>query len=360
MERSGLDFQLSEEQAMLRDTVRSFAAEHVAPHHEKLDHAAAHPAEVASGMAEMGLFGILASSDCGGVGMGMLAHVVAIEELACAGGLAGAILCAHGVALDVLAATPKGQGAIAGLLDGSSFASPAFEARLGVADVTAGADGTLSGDKGQVPFPGRAGAYVVLATEAGGKPALFLVERGAKGLAHQGREDKLGLLGFETAPLELRATPATRLGGEDLVARAMTTARIQVSALLCGIARGAIGHGVRYAHERKQFDRPLIDFLAMQERLARSTAFVEAARGLVHEAARLRDRGEPCAIAAARARFVAGQTAVAAADDALQVYGGYGYSREYPADRFYRDARFTGFGEGDPAPLITALARDLG
>src|SRR5206468_2124654 len=132
-----------------------------------------------------------------------------------------------------------------------------------------------------------------------------------------GSDGKLGLLGFETAPLILTATPASRLGGADVVARAWTTARIQVAALLGGIGRGAVAHAVRYAHERKQFDRLLIDFVAIQERIARGAARVEAARALVHEAARLKDRGEPCAIAAARARLVAGESALAAADDGL-------------------------------------------
>jgi alkylation response protein AidB-like acyl-CoA dehydrogenase len=359
MERSGLDFQLTEEQAMLRDTVRSFAVEHVAPRHEALDHAAVFPAEIAAGLAESGLFGILAPADRGGVGMGMVAQVVATEELAASGGLAGAILCAHGVALDVIAQAAPDRLA-APLLDGSSFAAPAFEAGAGMPDVSVGSDGALTGTKAHVPFPGRAGAYVVIANEGGAKPAVFLVEGAASGVTHSGSEEKLGLLGFETAPLVLRGAKATRLGGPDVVAKAWTTARIQVAALLAGIGRGAVAHAVRYAHERKQFDRLLIDFVAMQERIARGVARVEAARGLAHEAARLRDRGEPCAIAAARARLVAGEAALAAADDALQVFGGYGYSREYPADRFYRDARFCGFGEGDLSALINDIARDLG
>jgi alkylation response protein AidB-like acyl-CoA dehydrogenase len=358
MERSGLDLQLSEEQAMLRDTVRSFALEHVAPRHEALDHAAVHPAELAAGLADLGLFGILAPADQGGVGMGMLAHVVALEELSAAGGLAGGILCAHGIALDVIASAAPAR-LQPQVLDGSAYAAPAFEGVPGVADVTAAADGALSGTKARVPFPGRAGAYVILAAEAGGASALFLVEKGAKGLTHAGNEDRLGLLGLETAPLVLEGTPAARLGGADLVAKAWTTARIQVAALLVGVGRGAVAHAVRYANERKQFDRLLIEFVAIQERIARSAARVDAARGLVHEAARLRDRGEPSAIAAARARLVAGETAVVAADDGLQVFGGYGYSREYPAERFYRDARFMGFGEGDLSTLSGEIARDL-
>jgi alkylation response protein AidB-like acyl-CoA dehydrogenase len=362
MERSGLDVQLSEEQALLRDTVRSFAAEQIAPRHEALDHAGVHPAEIAAGMAELGLFGILAPADLGGVGMGMLAHAVAVEELGSAGGLAGAILCAHGIGLDALASAPAGTSAASALLAAGSFAAPAFEAQPGAPALVAdgsGAEARLTGAKPQVPFPGRAGAYVVLATGAGGS-ALWLVEPGAAGVTHRHDEKALGLLGFETGQLVLKATPAKRLGGDDAVARAFASARIQVAALLCGIGRGAVAHAVRYAHERKQFDKLLIEFVAMQERLARAAARVEAARGLAHAAARLRDLGEPCAVAAAQARLVAGDAALTAADDGLQVFGGYGYSREYPAERYYRDARFLGFGEADPAALIGEIARNLG
>jgi alkylation response protein AidB-like acyl-CoA dehydrogenase len=358
MERPDLDFLVSEDQSLLRDTVRSFAQEHVAPRHEALDHAAVHPAELAAGMAELGLFGLLAPADAGGVGMGMLANVLAIEELAAAGGLAGAILAAHGIGVDVLGSAQSPL--LAGLLSGASFAAPAFEPQPGAPDVAEDGEGRLTGQKAGVPFPGRAGAYVVLASDGAGRPAMFAVEGKAKGVSHSGSDAALGLLGFETAGLALKAAPATRLGGEDLVARAWTTARIQVAALLCGIGRGAIAHAAKYAHERKQFDRPLAEFVAIQERLARGVARVAAARALVHDAARLQDRGEPCAVAAAMARLTAGEAVIASADDALQVYGGYGYSREYPAERFYRDARFVGFGEGDAATLIATIAKDLG
>src|SRR5262245_65412648 len=127
MERSDLDFLLTEEQAMLRDTVRSFAQEQVAPRHEAIDHAGTHPVEAVAGMAELGLFGILAPADAGGVGMGMLAHVVAVEELASAGGLAGAIACAHGIGVDALASAQSPL--LGSVLGGDRFAAPAFEAR---------------------------------------------------------------------------------------------------------------------------------------------------------------------------------------------------------------------------------------
>ena len=142
------------------------------------------------------------------------------------------------------------------------------------------------------------------------------------------------------------------LGDGKLIADVLAGAQIAVSALLCGVARGALDHAVRYANEREQFGVRIRDFTAIQERIARSDARIEGLRALVHGAAGLRDAGKPHAHAARRARLQAAQVPMAAAHDALQVFGGYGYSREYPPERFYRDARFPGFGEMNPTRLL--------
>jgi alkylation response protein AidB-like acyl-CoA dehydrogenase len=213
------------------------------------------------------------------------------------------------------------------------------DAQLVTAEAVAvGGAYTVTGRKVQVAFPGRAAAFVVLAREDKSY-ALFLVEGSAAGVRHEGPDARLALACLETGTLILDGAPAVKLGGADLIARVLASARIAVSCLLAGIGRGAVTAAMKYAHERKQFDRFLHEFVAMQERLSRGDARVEAARALAHGAARLRDRGDACGLAAARARLVAGEAAMTAADDALQVFGGYGFSREYPAERFYRDAR---------------------
>jgi acyl-CoA dehydrogenase len=275
----------------------------------------------------------------------------------------GSILAAHGIAADAVLRAGGRDELAAELASGAKLGAPALleDDATVVKCVASGAPGAarLRGAKRLVPFPGRAGAFVVLAADDAGVRGLYLVGPDAAGVRHERREETLGLLGMETATLELDGTPAERLGGAEVVLRTIEGARIAVAALLSGVGRGAVRHAARYAGERRQFDKPLSEFGAMKERLARADARVFAARATVHGAARLRDRGAPCAVAAARARLMAGEAAISAADDALQVYGGYGYSREYPAERFYRDARFIGFGEAHPATLAADLAADL-
>jgi alkylation response protein AidB-like acyl-CoA dehydrogenase len=233
------------------------------------------------------------------------------------------------------------------------------DAQLVTAEAVAvGGAYTVTGRKVQVALPGRAAAFVVLAREDKSY-ALFLVEGSAAGVRHEGPDARLALACLETGTLILDGAPAVKLGGADLIARVLASARIAVSCLLAGIGRGAVTAAMKYAHERKQFDRFLHEFVAMQERLSRGDARVEAARALAHGAARLRDRGDACGLAAARARLVAGEAAMTAADDALQVFGGYGFSREYPAERFYRDARFSGFGESHPPALYLNITKGL-
>ena len=362
MDRSDSDLLLSEEQAILQKTLRDFVAERVTPAAEALDHDAVHPDALVAGMAELGLFGILVPTDAGGVGMGHLAHGLAVEELACGAGGLGAILAAHGLAADALVGSGIASPLIADAASGAALLAPALQeddAQL-VTTEAASVDGgwVLTGRKVQVAFPGRAAAFVVLAREDKSY-ALFLALAGAAGLRHDGPDERLSLNCLETGTVVLDRTPATRLGGADLVSRVLASARIAVSCLLAGIGRGAVAAAMKYAHERKQFDRFLHEFVAMQERMSRGDARVEAARALAHGAARLRDRGEPCGLAAARARLVAGEAAMSAADDALQVFGGYGFSREYPAERFYRDARFGGFGESHPPALYLNITKGI-
>jgi alkylation response protein AidB-like acyl-CoA dehydrogenase len=223
-----------------------------------------------------------------------------------------------------------------------------------------GGDVVLVGRKALVPWPGRAALYVVRARR-GEDVILVLVESGAAGLTHERGGPDLGLLGYETGDLVLAKTPGVVLGDASLLERVWGGARIAVSALLCGLARGALDHALRYAGERKQFGKELRQFTAMQERLCRIDTLSASLRGLVHGAARLRDLGEPHAHAARRARLFATEVAMQSVHDAVQVYGGAGYSREYPIERYFRDAGFPGFGEHVPhielADSTEALAR---
>lgn len=351
MEHTDLQRSLSEEQALVAAAVAEFARDRVAPQHEALDHAGRHPTELWSELGDMGLFGTLVPEEWGGAGAGFVAHVLAVEGLARAGGLAGALVTAQGVVLDALLAAGDDalpEGMLDGVAAGTLPAAPALmEEDPGQVLTRArgtGEEVTLMGEKVLVPFPGRAGLYLVRALRED-QDVLVLVEPDAGGLHHEEGEGTLGLHGFECGTLQLRETPGRVLGSGGLMAELLAGTRIVVSALLAGLARGALDHAVRYAGERSQFDRPIRDFAAVQERLVQADARTEGLRGLVLGAARLREANRPYMHAALRARVLAAEVAPRTADDALQVFGGYGYSREYPAERYYRDTGFPGLGE---------------
>lgn len=365
MERQDLDGLLSEEQQLVAQTVVEFARDRVIPQHEALDHAGVHPEELWGELAELGLFSTFVPEDQGGAGAGFLAHAVTIEELARGGGIAGILPAAQGVAIDALLHASNQDPAAArleGLMTGETLGAPALmEEDAGFVTTVAEGDGSqvrLEGRKSLVPWPGRADLYVVRARRADGT-ILALVESGAEGLTHERGGPDLGLLGYETGDLVFAGTPGVVLGDATLLETVWSGARIAVSALLCGLARGALDHALRYSGERKQFGKELRQFTAMQERLCRIDTLSASLRGLVHGAARLRDAGQPHAHAARRARLFATEVAMQSAHDAIQVYGGAGYSREYPIERFFRDAGFPGFGEHVPHTELAASTEAL-
>lgn len=361
MSDTPLDRLLGEEQQMIASAVRDFARDEVLPRHEALDHEGVHPEALWEQIAELGLFGVFLSEDAGGAGAGFLGHTVVVESLARAAGIAGILPVAQGIVTGALLHAGGHEELLEGLVTGQVLGAPALaEDDDSVVKTTAvgSEEVVLSGCKANVPYPGRAGAYLVRALRDG-EPVLVLVEGGADGLRHEGPSPVLGFAGFEVGALHLDGAKGRVLGGSELVSKVMTEARIAVSALLAGLSRGALDHGARYSTERQQFKLELRAFPAMQERLARSDARTEAVRSLVHLAARTLDEGADANVVARQARLFAHETAIAVADDVVQVYGGFGYSREYPAERFYRDARFPGFGEHHHNEAIGGLTGAL-
>ena len=350
MERSPLELLWSEDQSLIASTVDEFARDRVAPQHEALDHAGAHPDALWAELSELGLLGVPLPEDLGGAGAGYLAQVLAVEGLARAGGLVGALVCAQGAVVDAVALSgdEEAQGQwLEELATGGRFGAPALmESAPGRVTTTAEGDGPsvrVRGTKLCVPFPGRPSLLGVLARR-GDDDVLVAIPGDAAGVRHEA-EAQLGFHGVEAGPLTLEGAEGRVLLEGDGLAAFVADLRISVAALLCGVSRGALDHGVRYGGERAQFKRPIRDFPAVQERLVDGDARVEALRGLVHGAARLKDVGQPFHHAARRARVLAAEVAPRVTHDALQVFGGYGVSREYPAERFYRDALFPGFGE---------------
>jgi alkylation response protein AidB-like acyl-CoA dehydrogenase len=361
MEPSPADLLLPEECQLIQESVRALAGGPFADAAAALDQSGAHPEDLVRELAGAGLFGILVPEAQGGAGLGVLPAVVAVEALArCSGGLAG-VLLAQTAAIAALRSAGASEAArLEGLGAGSSHGALAvadLDPTSPVRAVAAGEAVAVDGVKVLVPFPGRASCHLVVAGTPAGS-ALVLLEPGPS--VHHKHTPTLGLRGFGLGRLEMREALGRRIGGPDEVRDILLVLRLLVAALHVGLGRGAIAHAFRYSGERLQFGQPIRRFGALAERLARSTADLEAARALLILAATRRDAGQPAAQAAREARLVAGRAALRAADDAVQIYGGYGFSREYPVERFYRDARFLGFGEGTPAQLFVEIVEDLG
>ena len=357
MEPSPLDSLLTEEQTMIAQAVGEFATDVVMPRHEALDHAGTHPEDLWNELAELGLFGVAVPDELGGAGAGCVGQVIVIEKLSRAAGAVGALACAHGIVTDAIVASGDDQAQgqwLESLALGAALGAPALAEEDWAVDCIAEGDGSeviLRGHKTVVPFPGRAGCYLVRARRGDGE-VLAMVAGDAAGVSHQGPVEAIGLHGFEWGALALDGAPGHVIGEADLVGRVLAVSRICVSALLVGAGRGALDHAVRYSEERKQFKLELRRFAAIQEKLATGDARIEGARALVHGAARMMDAGQPFAHAARQARHLAARVANQVTDDCVQVYGGYGFSREYPVERFYRDAMFCGFGEYHTAALF--------
>lgn len=362
MATSLLELGLNEDQGMIRSAVLEFALEQIVPRVEALEHEGAFDTSIFERLASLGLCGIFAPADRGGAGAGFLAHVAVLETLAESSGSVAASLLAHGIGVEALLRTEAPVAAdLEAALSGAMLLAPALmeddpSQTLCEASAESG-EVKLRGQKVIVPFLGNAGAYLV-AARFGATPLLVLCRPGHS-VRHGPRAKTLGLASLPSGPLLLDDAPGIVLGSGELLGQLLSNARLGVSAVLAGVARGALSAAVRYAEERKQFGHPLKAFGAIQERLARSDARVEALVGLLVAGARLWDREEDPTTVAGRARLFASEVALAATDDAVQVYGGYGLSREYPVERAYRDARFLGFGEHVPSRSYQALAEAL-
>lgn len=377
-----MDFELTEEQKLLRQTIREFAASEIAPGARERDEAARFPHELIPKMARMGLFGIMVPQEYGGAGMDTLSAAIIIEELArvdgaialivgshnalCAGHIAAfgteeqkrkyLIPLARGEKLGAWAMTEPGAGSDAGSLK--------TRARLD------GEFWVLNGEKVFTTQGSTAGVYVIMAST---EPALgkrgisaFIVERGSRGLSVGKVENKLGMRASDTAQLRLDGVrvPKENLLGElhcgfrDAL-RVLHGARIGMAATAVGIGWGALEESVRYARERKQFGRPIGEFEAIQWMLADMATEIEAARLLVYRAARLRDTGKPFKSAASVAKLFSAEAAVRATRWAIQIHGGYGYVKDYAVERFFRDAKLCEIGEGTSEIHRMIIAKEL-
>lgn len=378
--KHGLD--LTEEQQMVRDMVREFAEGEVAPHAERVDAEHEFNQDVWKKIVELGLPGIPFPEELGGSGGDTLAYVLAVEELSKVCGSTGLTLAAH-VSLGTYPIYAWGGDKlrneyvprlIAGEFMGAyGLTEPEAGSDSGSTLTTAVRDGDewiLNGRKCFCTNANHAGTFIVTAVT---DPTLgpkgisaFVVPRDIEGFFIEPGEHKLGMRGSDWASLVFQDAriPADHLLGPSdegfkTFMKTLDGGRISIGALSLGIADGAFQCAQRYAQEREAFGGPLSSLQAVRFKIANMALDVEASRHLVYHAARLKDQGLPFAKEAAMAKLHASETAMRVTYDAIQIYGGMGYSREYPVERMWRDAKLCVIGEGTSEIQRIIIARHV-
>ena len=376
-----LGYDLSDQHAQLRETVRAFAEGRLAPVAEQLDREGRFPADLVQAAAELGLLGIPLPESAGGSGFDTVAYAIAIEELARVDSSFAITVAAHTSLgtmpihlfgneqqkarwLDDLA-SGRGLGAF-GLTEagaGSDAGATRTTARL------EGGEWVIDGSKMFITNAGTPLSKLVTITARTGPDEVsnIVVENGTAGYDQSQPLKKMGWRSSDTRELTFtgcRVPEQNLLGarGEGFrqFLEILDGGRISVAALGLGMAQGAFEMGLSYARQREQFGRPIGSFQAIQFKLADMATEVEAARNLVYKAAWLKDQGRPFAQQAAIAKLYTGELARRACNESLQIHGGYGFMDEYPISRFYRDAKVLEIGEGTNEVQRLVIARGLG
>jgi short-chain 2-methylacyl-CoA dehydrogenase len=370
---------LNEEESMFQAAVRKFASREIRPHVREMDEAGVFRADLLRQFFELGLMGIEAPEEYGGQGGTFFQAVLAVEELAAVDASAAVIVDVQNTlvinALLRWASEEQKQRYLPRLARDTVGAYALSEAGAG-SDAFALATRAveqedayvLTGRKLWITNAHEAGVFLVFANanpEAGHRGiTCFLVEREFPGFAVGKKEDKLGIRASSTCELILencRVPKANVMGkagvGYKIAIETLNEGRIAIGAQMIGIARGALDHALAYAKQRKQFGKPIAEFQAVQCDLARMATDLEAARLLVYNAARLRDASLPFTAEAAMAKYFASQIAETVASRAIEIFGGVGFTRDGPVEKYYRDAKIGRIYEGTSNMQLLTIAK---
>jgi alkylation response protein AidB-like acyl-CoA dehydrogenase len=377
-----MDFRLTEEQGLLRRSVREFAETEIGPHVMEWDQAQHFPSELVPQLASLGLLGIQIPEQYGGAGMSAIDYCICIEELARVDpGVALSVaahngLCSAHIFLfgteeqkrTYLAPLARGEKIGAWALTESTSGSDAASMRTTA--TRSGGCWVLNGSK-TFTTHGRVGDVLVamaVTNRAEGSKGVsaFIIDKGTSGMAAGKKEDKLGMRASETSEVlfENCSIPAgQRLGeeGQGFVnaMQVLDSGRIGIAALSVGLAQGAWEAALRYSKQRKAFGKTISRFQAIQWKLADNATRIEAARLLTYRAAYLKDRGRRMTLESSMAKLYSSEIAVKAADDCVQIHGGYGFVKDYPAEKYFRDVKLTTIGEGTSEIQRLVIAREL-
>jgi alkylation response protein AidB-like acyl-CoA dehydrogenase len=378
-----VDFSFTDEQQHLRRSVRQFAETEIAPHVMEWDETSRFPSELIPKLAEMGLLGVIFPEDYGGAGLGYIEYVTVIEELARVDGSVGLIVAAHhSLCTNHIYkfgneeqrqkyVTPLAQGKKLGCW---SLTEPGAGSDAGGArTVAARKDGgwIINGSKTFTTNGHYADVCVVMAVtdKAKGPKGIsaFIVEKGNPGFRAGKKENKLGMRASDTSELIFSDcfVPSSNLLGEEGkgfvdTLQVLDGGRISIAALALGMAQGAYEAAVRYAKQRKQFGKTISEFQAIQFKLADMATEIEAARYLVYHAAWLADGESPrFTKESSMAKLYASEVGVRVANEAVQIFGGYGFIKDYPVEKFYRDSKLCTIGEGTSEIQRMIIARQV-
>jgi len=377
-----MNFDLSEQHKLLKQTMREFAEREIAPGARERDESARFPHELVPKMAELGLFGVMVLETYGGAGLDALSFAIVIEEIARVDAAVALMLASHN---SLCAGHILGFGSeeqkrtyLISLASGRQLGAWALtepEAGSGAKflksrAVPQGGDWVLNGEKIFITQGSVAGIYVVMAATEPGCGAdgisAFIVERGRSGLAVGRVENKLGVRASDTAQLRFEnvRVPAENLLGElnsgyrDALA-VLDGGRIGIGALAVGIARAALAQSLHYAKQRRQSGQALVEFEAIQWKLADMATEIDGARLLVYRAAELKQKGLPFKRMASQAKLFSSEVAARATTQAIQIHGGAGYMKDLPVERYFRDAKLCEIGEGTSEIQRLIIAKEL-
>jgi alkylation response protein AidB-like acyl-CoA dehydrogenase len=375
-------FVLTEDQEALRREIREFAAREIAPNVMKWDEVSEFPLAVIKKLGAMGLLGVIFPPELGGSGLGYVDYVLAIEELSAVDGSIGITVAAHnslGTNHIFLAGSDSQKRKYIPLLASGDWLAawaitePGSGSDAGAARTNAVRKGdhwVLNGNKTFITNGSHAEVAVIIAvtdkTKGTHGLSAFIVEKGTPGFRPGKKENKLGLRASDTSELifedcEIPAENLLGVEGEGFIdaMRVLDGGRISIAALALGIARGALDAALKYVKERRQFGKAIAEFQGIQWKLADMATELDAARLLTQRAAVLKDAGRKVTRESSMAKLFASEVACRICDEAVQLFGGYGFIKDYPAEKYYRDVKLCTIGEGTSEIQRMVIAREI-
>ena len=377
-----MDFNRTETQISIAEMIRDFATKHIRPSMMEWDETQKFPVELFRKLGELGLMGVLVPTEYGGSGLGYFEYVTVVSEIAKVCGSIGLSVAAHnslctghimyfGNEEQKRKYLPKlATGEWIGAWGLTEANTGSDSGNMKCTAVRQGDGWVLNGTKNWITHGISGNVAVVLART--GEPrsknniSAFIVERGTPGFLAGKKENKLGMRASETAELifdNCYISDAQRMGGVGegfhQAMKILDGGRISIAALSLGIAKGAYEASLKYSQEREQFDQPICNFQAIAFKLADMATQIEASELLIYQASDMKNRGEKMTKESAMAKYYASETAVRVSTDAVQIFGGYGYTKDFPVEKFYRDSKLCTIGEGTSEIQKLVISRDI-